>query len=111
MAARHRAAARAKFAEGGSVKKGPDFGGVIDEAGKKDAGFKKGGKAKYKEGGIATGIASAPRLDKAPRRAAGGRVPMKRGGSPFTAANSMTKAPEKGKECSNAGDEGEMGKD
>ena len=114
MAARHRAAARAKFAEGGMVKKGPDIGGVISEAESPNEGFKKGGRkhaaggaVKLQTGGIASGAALAPRLDKAPRRAAGGRVmavPMKRGGSPYSAAKEMTPAKASGSECADAGD-------
>jgi hypothetical protein len=83
-----------KYADGGMVKKGPDLGGVMSEAGKGDDGFKKGGK--LKTGGIAAGKAPAPRLDRAPR---GPRPAMKRGGSAFSAAHEMNKAPEKGNEC------------
>lgn len=86
-----------KRAEGGRIRvPGTD---VIEEARAKDDGFKRGGAAK-KAGGIADGMKAKDRLDKAPRRASGGRVAMKRGGSPYSAAGSGGKdAPAKGSEC------------
>ena len=100
----------AKFAEGGSAKKGPDFGGVMSEADKGDDGFAKGGKAKLKTGGIAGGKAPRANLGKAPRASAGPTA-MKRGGSAFTAAHSNTMATKKGMECADSAMGGEEGKD
>ena len=93
MAYRHRVQKRA---EGGRIQVPGTQ--VIEEARAKDDGFKRGGR--MKKGGIADGAKAADRLDKAPRRASGGRVAMKRGGSPYSAAGGAGKdAPSKGSEC------------
>ena len=97
MAARHRGK---KKADGGGIK-GVNVPGasIMREAEASDAGFKKGGKAKMPM--FAKGGKSAKRMDKAPRKAAGGSaVKYARGGSPFSSAGKGGKdAPTTGSEC------------
>lgn len=93
MAARH----RKKKAEGGAIK-GVQVPGaqVIKEAEGGDEGFKKGGKASI----AAFGGKAAKRMDKAPRKAAGGAVKLARGGSPYSAAAKTSRsASSSGSEC------------
>lgn len=94
MAYRHRVQKRAS---GGRVQlRGQQ---VIDEAKADNDGFKRGGKAGKKDGGMADGKKGMERMDK-PRRASGGRVAMARGGSPFSAAGKGgSDAPKSGSEC------------
>lgn len=97
MSARARAMKKAKKADGGSVK-GVEVPGafVMKEAESADDGFKRGGKP----GVEAHGGKGHKRMDKAPRKAAGGAVKLARGGSVYSAANKVTKsAPDKGSEC------------
>lgn len=56
----------------------------MDEAKDETPGFKKGGK-KRKDGGVAEGALEADRMDRRPRRAAGGRA----GGSPYSSASAF----------------------
>lgn len=57
----------------------------MDEAKDETPGFKKGGAKKRKDGGMADGALEADRLDRRPRRAAGGRA----GGSPYSSASAF----------------------
>ena len=93
MAYRHRVQKRAS---GGRVQVPGKQ--IIEEAYADNDGFKRGGRMK-KDGGAAEGKKAADRMDK-PRRASGGRVPMARGGSAFSAASKGgTDAPKAGSEC------------
>ena len=97
MAARHRGK---KKAEGGAIKgvKVPGAS-IMEEAEKTNEGFKKGGKAKAPM--FAKGGKSKKRMDKAPRKAAGGSaVKYARGGSPYSSAGKGGRdAPMNGSEC------------
>jgi hypothetical protein len=95
MAARHR---KMKYASGGEIK-GVSVPGasIMREAESANEGFKRGGKS----GTMAKGGKAKARMDKAPRKAAGGPVKLARGGSPYSAAGKGGKdAPDSGSECS-----------
>ena len=65
---------------------------AMDSAKDETPGFKKGGHKKRMAGGMAEGDMAGERLDRRPRRAAGGRTP---GGSPYSSASAMV-GPENG---------------
>lgn len=61
----------------------------MDEAKDETPGFKKGGREKRKSGGMAMGEKAMDRMDRRPRRAAGGRTS---GHNPYSSASSFTQA-------------------
>jgi len=75
--------------DGGAAKNEYEYNAVgspeMKESREKDDGFKKGGKAK-KHGGEAKGGKGHARLDKMPRRAAGGSVRRAKGGAVMSEA-------------------------
>ena len=60
---------------------------VLKDAKKKGSGFKTGGAVAKKDGGVAEGMKTGGRMDKAPRMASGGSM---RGRSPFSHASNVS---------------------